>query len=183
MARMDLFRETRSGVVSTSQGASGFLSAALVDRPGQDASTLLISVVDGSFQPSPAMRDEFSAAAVRHFSENLGLSLSMDRAELVGGAAPRIEVVGTARHEGQLRKVVIAAMAGRGKHAVITFSVPSGRWSQLRPEIRASLDTFRAEGISREIPRGLAGAAAGALAGALVVSLAFWRRRRRQPPG
>src|SRR5712692_5795142 len=58
MARMDLFRGTRAGAVSASPGAPRFLSAALVDRPGQDAAAMLISVVDGSFQPTPAMRDE-----------------------------------------------------------------------------------------------------------------------------
>jgi len=181
MSRMDLFRGTRAGAVSGSPAALRSLSAALVDRPGQDAATMLISMVDGSFQPTPAMRDEFSAAVVKHFTESLNITLSMERSELVEGVAPRIEVLGMIRHEGQLRKVLIAGMSGRGRHAVVTFSVPSARWSELWPELRASLDSFRSEGsASKEIPRGLAGATAGALAGALIASLAVWRRRRRQ---
>jgi hypothetical protein len=182
LTRMDLFRGTHAGAVSASPGAARSLSAALVDRPGQDAATMLISMVDGSFQATPTTRDEFSTAAVKHFSEGLKLTLSMERSELVEGLAPRIEVLGMIRHEGQLRKVLIAGMAGRGRHAVVTFSVPSARWGDLWPELRASLDSFRNESSgSREIPRGLAGAAAGALAGALIASLAMWRRRRRQP--
>src|SRR5262249_41454658 len=179
MGWMDLFRGTRAGAVGGLPGAARSLSAALVDRPGQDAATMLISLVDGSFQPTPAMRDEFSAAVVKHFSESLNLTLAMERSELVEGLSPRIEVLGMVRHGGQQRKVLVAGMSGRGRHAVVTFSVPSARWSEMWPELRASLDSFRTEGsASTEIPRGLAGAAAGALAGALIVSLAVWRRRR-----
>ncbi len=181
MARMDLFRGTRAGALSASPSSSRMLSAALVDRPGQDSAAMLVSVVDGSFQATPAARDEFSTAVVRHFADELRLTLAMERAELIAEGAPRVEVVGTVRHEGQLRNVLVAGMAGKGRHAVIIFSVPTGRWGELNPQIRASLDSFRNDPPSgSELPRGVAGAAAGALAGALIASLAVWRRRRRE---
>jgi hypothetical protein len=180
MARMELFKATRAGAMSASPSVARMLSAALVDRPGQDSASMLVAVVDGSFQATPAGRDEFSTAVVRHFSDELRLVLAMDRAELITGGAPRVEVFGTVRHEGQLRNVVVAGMAGKGRHAVITFSLPTGRWAELSPQIRASLDSFRNDSPSaREIPRGVAGAAVGTLAGALIASLAIWRRRRR----
>ncbi len=141
---------------------------------------MVVSIVDGSLAAAPAARDEFSAAVVRHFSEELRLALAMDRAELVTEGAPRVEVLATLRQAGQLRNVLVAGMAGKGRHAVIFFSVPSGRWAELRPQIRASLESFRNEPSSKEIPRTVAGAAAGALVGTLVASLALWRRRQRK---
>jgi hypothetical protein len=180
MGRMDLVRGTRAGAVSSSPEATRALSAALVDRPGQDAAAMLISIVEGPLQATPAAREEFSAATVRHFAETLNLPWAMDRADLIGDAPARIEVTGHVRHQGQVRKVLVAGMAGKSSHAVVFFSVPTARWSELSPQIRASLDSFRSEGPSdRELPRGAAGAAAGALAGALLASIAIWRRRRR----
>src|SRR5262249_60922050 len=131
-------------------------------------------------EPAPPARDDSPTAAVRHCSDELGPALAMDRAELVTQGAPRVEVLATLRQAGQLRNVLVAGMAGKGRHAVISFSVPSGRWGELRPQIRASLDTFRNEPSSREIPRTVAGAAAGALVGTLVASFALWRRRQRK---
>jgi len=181
MARMELFRGTRAGALSAVPSSGGTLSAALVDRPGQDSAALLVSVVEGSFQATPGARDEFSAAVVRHFADELHLSLAMDRSELIVEGAPRVEVMGTVRHEGQLRNVLVAGMAGKGRHAVIIFSVPTGRWGELNAQIRASLNSFRNDpSAGSELPRGVAGAAAGALAGALIASLAVWRRRRRE---
>lgn len=175
-----LFQGTRALAPTGSPSSSGTLSAFLVDRTGQDAASMVVSVVDGSLAAAPAARDEFSTAVVRHFSDELGLALAMDRAELVNESAPRVEVLATLRQGDQLRNVLVAGMAGKGRHAVISFSVPSGRWGELRPQIRASLDSFRNEPSSKEIPRTVAGAAAGALLGTLVASVALWRRRQRK---
>jgi hypothetical protein len=180
LARMELFRGSQAGALSLSPSSSRALSAALVDRPGEDSASMLISVVDGTFQATPAGRDEFSTAVVRHFADQIRLPLSMDRAELINAGAPRVEVLGTVRQEGQLRNVLVAGMEGKGRHAVIIFSVPSGRWTELDPQIRASLDGFRNDPLPRnELHRGVAGAAA-ILAGALVAGLAIWRHRRRE---
>ncbi|MBI3181929.1 MAG: hypothetical protein HYZ28_07275 [Myxococcales bacterium] len=178
MARMELFHLTRAGAVGAGEGR--WLSAALSDGAEADAASMLISVVEGGFQPNAAARDELSTRVMRHFSEELALKLAIERAELVLGPSPRVEVFGSVKQEDQLRFVLVAAMAGEGRHAVVTFSVPSGRWEALSGTARASLDTFRADPpSSREASRGVAGAAAAVLAGALVLSLALWRRRRR----
>ncbi|MHB8873427.1 MAG: hypothetical protein ACYC8T_07040, partial [Myxococcaceae bacterium] len=115
MARMDLFRGTRATAVSAvaspearGPGPARWLSAALVDGEGEDAAAMVVSMVEGSFQATPAARDEFSTAVVRHFSEELGLKLAMERAELVGGPAARIEVFGTVRQEDQVRRVLVS---------------------------------------------------------------------------
>lgn len=179
-ARQALFQGTRALAPTGSPSSGGMLSAVLVDRTGQDAASMVVTIVDGSLAAAPAARDDFSTSVVRHFSDELGLALAMDRAELVTQGAPRVEVLATLRQAGQLRNVLVAGMAGKGKHAVISFSVPSGRWAELRPQIRASLDSFRNEPRSKEIPRAVAGAAAGALVGTLVASFALWRRRQRK---
>ena len=179
-AYLPLFQGTRALAPSGSPFSFGMLSAVLVDRTGQDAASMVVSTVDGSLAAAPAARDEFSATVVRHFSDELGLPLAMERAELVAEGAPRVEVLATLRQAGQLRNVLVAGMAGKGRHAVISFSVPSGRWGELRPQIRASLDSFRNEPSSKEMPRTVAGAAAGALVGTLVASFALWRRRQRK---
>jgi hypothetical protein len=177
---MELFRGSQAGVLSLSPSSSRALSAALVDRPGEDSASMLISVVDGTFQATPAGRDEFSTAVVRHFADQIRLALAMDRAELINAGTPRVEVLGTVRQEGQLRNVLVAGMAGKGRHAVIIFSVPSGRWTELNPQIRASLDSFRNDPLpGNELHRGVAGAVA-VLAGALIAGLAIWRHRRRE---
>jgi hypothetical protein len=179
MARMDIFHGTRAGAVASSPTEARWLSAALQNGQNDDASTMMISVVEGSFHVTPAARDEFSTAVVRHFSEELSLRFSMEKAELVAGPASRIEVLGSVRQEGQVRHVLVSAMAGEGRHAAITFSVPSGQWESLYPAIRASLDSFRNEpGASREMTRSVAGAVASGVALALMVSLYFWRKRR-----
>ena len=185
MARMDLFRGTRATAVGTiapadsrGPGAARWLSAALVDGDGDDAAAMTVSIAEGSFQATPAARDEFSTAVVRHFSEELGLRLSMERAELVTGQAPRIEVLGTVRQEDQVRRVLVAAMAGDGRHAVVGFSAPTGRWEQLAASAHASLETFRNDAApTTDASRGLAAGLTLLFAVALLVSLALWRRR------
>jgi len=82
--------------------------------------------------------------------------------------------------EGQARHVWVAGLAGEGRHAVMTVSMPAGRYEALAPSIAASLDSFRQDpGPVGPLSRSTAGAIAGALAGALMVSLALWRRRPR----
>ncbi|MFZ5471762.1 MAG: hypothetical protein ACOZIN_20225 [Myxococcota bacterium] len=176
MARMDLFHGTRAGAAAG--GAPGrWLSAALIDGQEEDASSLLVSIVERSFQPSPAARDDFSTAVVRHYADELGLKFSMERAELVAGASPRIEVLGTVRAQNQARHVLVAAMAGEGRHAVVTFSIPSGRYEALSGALRASLDSYRPDApIANERSRGAVRVIAGLLAFALVAS--WWLRRR-----
>lgn len=176
MARMGLFQGTQAGAVGEGEGR--FLSAALVDGSGAEAASMLVSVVEGGFSATPAGRDEISAQVLRHFGEELSLKFAMERAELHGSPAPRIEVLGTVRAEDQVRHVLVAALAGQGRHAVVTFSVPSGRWEALFPALRASLESFRSEQLSSETSREVVGAVALLFAAALLTSLALRRRRR-----
>jgi hypothetical protein len=186
MERMELFRGTRATAVSAAAspeargpGLSRWLSAALVDGDGDDAAAMVVSVVEGSFQATPAARDEFSTAVVRHFADELGMKLAMERAELVPGPAARIEVLGTLRQEDQVRRVLISAMAGDGRHVVVGFTAPTGRWEQLAAGARASLETFRNDApAASDASRGLAAVVALVVAAALLVSLALWKRRR-----
>lgn len=184
MARMDLFHGTRATAVGAAApeargpGPSRWLSAALVDGEGEDSAAMTVSVVEGSFQATPAARDEFSTAVVRHFTDELGLKLSLERAELVSRPWPRIDVLGTVRQGDQVRRVLVAALAGDGRHAVIGFSAPTGRWEQLGSSARASLESFRADlPPATETYRGVAAVFASALALALAISVALWRRR------
>lgn len=180
MERMGLLAGTRVGAVAPEGSADErrALSAALVDGQGADAAAMLIAHVDGSFAPGPAARDEFSTQVVRHFRQELGLALTLERADYVSGPDPRIEVVGSIRHEGQLRSVLVAAMPGEGRHAVITFSVPTGRFDEILPRIEESLATYRSDPVVvAGFPRGLVGAALGALVGSAFVSSAILRRR------
>lgn len=179
MARMDLFRGTRVGAVAATPYAPGWLSAALVDGEGDDAATVLVSVVEGSLLITPAAREDFAAAAVRHFADELGLRLSMERAELINGPLPRVEVLGSVRQENQLRRVLVAGMAGEGRHAVVIFTAPSGRWEELWPRLRSSLESFRNEGQAAYVlPRSVAGGVALGVGAALLASVALWRRRK-----
>lgn len=178
MTRLELFEGTRVGSPAHKEAARK-LSAALVDGAGEEAASLLVTVVDESFELSSAARDELSTALVRHYSEELGLKFSMERAEAIAGAAPRVEVLGTVRAQNQARHVLVAAMAGIGRHTVLTFSVPSGRYEALRGAMRDSLETYRAEapaGAGRG--RELGAWAALSVAAALLISLGLWRRRR-----
>src|SRR5207302_1302490 len=92
--------------------------------------------------PSLLLFALLAAVVVRHSNDGLGLRLSTGRVELVAEPNARIEVFGTVRQEAQVRHVLVAAMSGEGRHAVITFSAPANRWEALLPSIRASLDSF-----------------------------------------
>jgi hypothetical protein len=128
MARMDLFHGTRAGAIGGGSGAARWLSAALEDGEGDDAATLLVSIVETPFKAAPADRDELTAAVVRHFSQELGLKFQTEKAELVAGPTPRVEVFGSVRQENQLRHVLVAAMAGAAvQRAVGTLGVAGAR--------------------------------------------------------
>lgn len=177
--RMERYAGSRVGAVGR-EGGPGFLSVALSDGEGEQAATLLVAVVEGGFSASPSDRDAFGAEVVRHFGRELGLTLVPERVERLGGAVPRVEVLGTVREAGQVRMVLVAGLASEGRHAVVTVSAPAERWDALAPEVRDSLETFRMEEPhAGPLSRGVAGAVAGALGGALVVSYAAWRRRKR----
>ncbi|MBX5482794.1 MAG: hypothetical protein IRZ16_13275 [Myxococcaceae bacterium] len=181
MIRMELFHGTRAGAVAVGPVRERYLSAALTDGDGPDAASLIIAIVGESFSATPSSRDAFSTAVVHHFADELGIPLSLERVELVRGPAPRIEVTGTIKQQDQVRTVLIAAMGGEGRHAVVTFSAPSGRFDALRPQVRASLDTFQAETPAAGTwSRSVAGVVAVLLAFALFVSWSLWRRRRER---
>lgn len=180
MVRMEQYAGSRAGAVALEADAPRSLSAALADGEGPDAATLLVSVVERGFSASPSSRDEFAAAVMQHYQRDLGLSLSPERVERLGGAVPRVEVLGTLREAGQVRTVLVAGLESEGRHAVVTVSAPAVRWEEVEPRVRASLETFRLEPTmaAGPVPRRLLGALAGALAGALVASYTAWRRRR-----
>jgi hypothetical protein len=143
---------------------------------------MLVAVVDEPFFASPGDRDAFAAAAVKHFQEELALPLTVEKVELVQGAAPRAEVLGSVRHGGRLRRVLVSALAGEVRHAVVTFTAPSGRWQVLADSARASLDSYVDSGPRRMVSSRAAEAVAGAVALALVASVFLWRRRKSAAP-
>jgi hypothetical protein len=178
LQRIDGFQGTAAAALEVSTGAKS-LSAVLADGEGPEAASLLVARVDSSFDAHPAKRDEVSGEVMRHFAEGLGMPFALEGAHAVAGSSPRIEVLGTVHQEGQARHVLVAVLAGEGRHTVITFSVPSGRYQALAPALAASLDTFRADPpATSPLSRGVAGAVAGGLAGAILVSVALWRKRR-----
>lgn len=181
VAREELFRGTRVGAVALDPRTDRWLSAALMDGEDESAATMLISWVEGGFTPGPSTRDAFATAVVRHFSDELGMKLALETVRVVEEPAARVEVLGTLRQQEQVRRVVIAAYEGSSKHAVITFSLPGARFDALRPELDASLDTFRIDPTATSgISRGLVGAIAGAALGALLVSVGLWRNRQKK---
>jgi hypothetical protein len=184
MVRMDAFHGTRVGGVPYPPGGQRFLSAALVDGEGQDASSLLVSVVEGTLVADETTRDAFSTAVVRHFAEELGVPLTLDRAQVVRGPAPRIEVRGTLKQRDQVRAVLVAALQGEGRHVVMTFSVPAARLESRLPTLRASLETFRPDSApTAPWKRRVTSAILPALGLMLLASLWLWRRQRRALQG
>jgi len=180
MVRWEQYAGSRVGAVALEPDAPRVLSAALTDGDGPDAATMLVSVVGRGFSASPSDRDDFASAVMHHYQRELGLQLTPERVERVGGRTPRVEVLGTLREAGQVRTVLVAGLASEGEHAVVVVSAPAVRWQALAPRVRASLETFRIEpsNATGPMPRRVLGALAGALAGALVVSYTAWRRRR-----
>jgi len=166
--------------VTTSANTPRWLSAALVDGDGDDAASMLVSIIEGPFKAAPATRDELSSAVVRHFTNELGVKFQTERVEWVSAPTPRIEVFGSVRAENQVRHVLVASLSGEGRHAVVVFTAPSGRWDEIAGAARASLDSFRNDAPQgAELPRGVAFAVAAVLAALLTGSLWLWRRRRK----
>ena len=177
MERMDLFNGTRVGAIATSLNAPRWLAAALVDSDSEEAASMLVGVVEAPFAVGPGARDELSAAAVHHFTNELGLKLAMERAELVGGPSPHVRVLGSVRQGSQLRKVIVAAFPGEARHLVVTFTAPSGRFESLEKVFGESLESVRSEAPSSAAGRTLAWAALALVGSLLAASIGLWRRR------
>jgi hypothetical protein len=178
MARLDLFRTSRVGAIAKNDETPRRLLGALVDTDGEDSAALLISAVDEPFKPTTSARDDLAAAVAKHFANELSLKFALERVEMVPGATPRVEVIGSVREGSQLRQIVVAAWPGESRHAVVVFSVPSGRYDQLAEGIRASLDSFRVDPAGAPTSRAVAWAVAALVASALMASIGLWRRRR-----
>jgi hypothetical protein len=176
MARMELFHGAQAMAIGDGAGS---ISAALIDGDDENAASLTVSLVDGSFSVGPGARDEFSAQVARHFRDRLGLEFSLERVELVEGPSRRVEVLGSVRRASQLRQIVAAAWPGGGRHVVMICSVPSGRWEALSGAINQSFETVRVEGNApARGGRNVALAVATLVAALLVASAGLWRRRR-----
>ncbi|MDX2014242.1 MAG: hypothetical protein SFW67_28845 [Myxococcaceae bacterium] len=182
LARMDLFHGTRVIGEASKEGVSRYLTAALMDGDGEDASSMLVSIVEESLRPGPNARDEAATNVTRHLRDDLGLDFTLERADVVTGPAGRVEVRGQVREGAQLRKLLIARYFGDPRHAVVVFSVPSGRWDALGPALTESLDSVRMEQPSGT-PRSLALALAVLVGAALLASVGLWRRRRARREG
>lgn len=177
LARMDLFHGTRVIGVGSRTDAARYLSAALMDGEGEDAATMLISVIEEPLRPGPNARDEAATAVMKHLRDELGLEFTLERADVVTGSATRVEVHGSVREGAQLRKVLVAQYAaGDSRRAVVLFSVPSGRWDRLAPAVSESLDTMRVDQVAGP-SRSLALAFAVLVGAALLTSVGLWRRR------
>lgn len=172
MARMDLFHGTRVGAI----GGSGYLSAALVDGDAETASSLLLAIVDTSFSLGPSSRDTLSTAVVKHFNDALDQPFSLERAEVVNG---RVQVIGAIRQGSQLRRVLVAAWPGVGRHVVAVASAPSGRWDELAPQFADSFESLKVDApLTARPPQQVMWAAAALAAAALLISIGVWRRRQ-----
>lgn len=176
LARMDLFHGTRVIGVGSREGAPRYLSAALMDGEGEDAATMLISVIDEPLRLGPNARDDAATQVMRHLRDELGLEFTLERADVVTGPAARVEVRGSVREGAQLRKILVALFAGDARRAVVLFSVPSGRWDGLLPALGESLDSMRVDQLSGP-SRSLALAFAVLVGAALLTSVGLWRRR------
>ena len=176
MARMDLFHGTQVGTISVSAASPRYLSAALVDGEGEDAASLLISVVDATLSLGPSSRDELSTAVVRHLRDELAQPFQLERAEVTNG---RVEVLGSVRQGSQLRRILVAAWPGHSRHLIAICSAPSGRWETLAPMISESFDSMKVEPVSSPgPPQRLLWAFAALVAALLLISVGLWRRRQ-----
>jgi hypothetical protein len=183
MARMDLFHGTHVGTVSRNPATARYLSAALVDGDGEDAATLLVSVVEDTLRLGPSSRDEFSTAVVRHITDELGQPFQLERAEVREG---RVEVLGSIRQGAQLRRILVAGWPAEGRHIVAFCSAPSGRWDTLSPLVLESFSSMKVEPLSSPRPSQRVMLAFAALvAAAMFISVGLWRRRQsaRNPSG
>lgn len=171
-----LFEGTRALAFQLGEGRQ-WLSAALTDGPLEEAGIMTISLREGRFVPSPAAREEFSAAVVRHFSEELGLRFSLESSKWMDS---QVEVLGTVRHEHQIRYVLISALRGDKRHALVIFSFPSARWEENAKAVRESLLTFHFEKVpGLQMVRNVVAIITAAAAAALMTSIMVLRRRQR----
>lgn len=176
LARMDLYHGTSAGSVARSASSTRYLSAALVDGEGEDAASVLLSVIDESLTLGPSVRDELATSVVRHLRDELGQPFQLERAEVVDG---RVEVTGSIRQGSQLRSILVAAWPGENRHVVALASVPSGRWESVAPSLRESFGSFKLEPVaSSGPPARYVGAFAALVAALLLVSVGLWRRRQ-----
>lgn len=176
LARMDLFHGTRVLGVGSAEGISRYLSAALMDGDGEDAASMLISIVEQPLRAGPNARDDAATAVTRHLRDELGLEFSLERADVTTGPSARVEVRGSVRQGAQLRKLLVAQYAGGPRRVVVLFSVPSGRWDSMASTLEESLDTMRVDqpaGPSRSV----ALVFAIVVGAALLASVGLWRRR------
>jgi hypothetical protein len=184
MGRMELFHGTRAGAITDRAEAQRWLSAALIDGEGEDAASLLVSIVERPFVAGPGTRDELSVATVRHFADALGMKLQLERVSLPTGAPERIELFGAMRQGSQLRNVEVVAFTGRPRHVVLIASAPSGRFGLLQPALAASIESFRFDAPAlTDTPRTIAAAAALILLAALTFSVGLWRSVRARKAG
>ncbi len=175
MARMDLFHGTQVGGVVPG-GGTRYLSAALMDGDGEDAASLLLFVADTSLALGPSSRDSLSTQVVRHFNEELKQPFAMERAEIVDG---RVQVLGSIREGSQLRRILVVAWPGEGRHVVATASVPSGRWDALAPRLAESFATMRVEPlVAGRPPQRYLWAFLALIAAMFFISVGLWRRRQ-----
>jgi hypothetical protein len=165
--------------VSKAPTAARYLSAALMDGDGEDAATMLVSVVEEPLSLGPSSRDEASTAVLRHFRDELELPFVLERADVRTGPAARVEVLGSVREGSQLRRILVAAWPGEVRHVVVLFSVPSGRWESLKAAIDESLDSLRADA-AQGPSRSWRLAFATFMAALLVLSFGLWRRRQQR---
>ncbi len=176
MARRDLFHGTQVGTITANPSASRYLSAALVDGEGEDAASLLISIVEVTLSLGPSSRDELSTAVVRHLRDELGQPFQLERAEVING---RVEVLGSVRQGSQLRRILVAAWPGESRHVVALCSAPSGRWEALAPILRESFDSMKVDPVtSARPPQRLLWAFAALVAALMLISIGLWRRRQ-----
>jgi hypothetical protein len=181
MARMDLYHGTRVGSVARSATSGRYLAAALIDGDGEDAASLLFSVVEETVVLGPSSRDEFSTAVVRHVHDELGQPFQLERAQVTNG---RVEVLGSIRQGSQLRRILVAIWPGEGRHLVAMASAPSGRWDELAPSFDASFDSLREESsVSARPPQRYVWAFVALLAALLMISIGLWRRRQAAREG
>ncbi len=176
MARMDLFHGTHVGAVTRNVAVTRYLSAALLDGEGEDAASLLLSVIEEPLTLGPSSRDEFSTAVVRHVHDELGQPFQLERAEVTNG---RVEVLGSIRQGSQLRRVLVAAWPGEGRHVVALCSAPAGRWEALAPVLAESFSSLKLEPVSSSrLPQRYVWAFATLVAAMLMISVGLWRRRQ-----
>ena len=147
-----------------------------MDGEGEDAATILISVIDATLGLGPSSRDDLSTAVVRHLRDELGQPFQLERAEVIRG---RVEVLGSVRQGSQLRRILVAAWPGDSRHIVAVCSAPSGRWETLAPVLLESFDSLKVEPVSTtRLPQRVLWAFAASVAALLLISIGLWRRRQ-----